>query len=872
MAEGVLRRIVIVPHTHWDREWYLPLSRFRQRLISLLDDVLDRLARDRSLCFHLDGQVILADDYLDVRPERRDRLRRLVASGRLTVGPWYVLADELLAGDEPLVRNLLLGRHRSAALGGWLPVGYSPDAFGHPATLPSILRGFGIATALVWRGHGGGAEPDRDLFRWRAPDGAEVLTHHLPPAGYEYGAELPTAVGAIRGRWRTLAAVLEPRAATSVLLVMNGADHHALQPDLGLAARGLRRVVRDARVEVATLNTYFAAVREALHAGPTRPRVVRGELRAAGGHAWVLQGVAATRTTLKQRIAEGAALLTRWAEPQAALAGDGVDRRPLLEHAWRTHLANLSHDVLAGCVSDGVADAAAARARSAVEAARGLLTDALDARLAQDPTARRRERARRSPSVVLVNPRPRASAGVVEATVTLERQAVVVGRPAPPARSSPLLPFHLEDADGRALPVQVLGVTEAHERLDSPRDYPEGARVWAVRVAIRAASVPAFGLLSLGVRPGAAAAAAAPDGVRAMRNRLLAPWGDVRATGRGFRVRVRQRTLALEPLLTTERDEGDTYTIEPVSGDRSLPVTWGRPSVTWPGPLTAALARPFRLGRRVRGTVFVRVDAGSPLVRVAIEGTNAAGNHRLRLRFPVGAREATADQAYGAVTRPRVAPAVPVFPREHPPTTAPMQRYVSAGGWTVCARGLHEYEVLPDGSLAVTLLRAVGELSRGSLRARPGHAGWPTATPGAQALGPFRAECALVPMGVTEQSGAAEWDAVERLVDAFHAPLAGYMCRAGINVPAVVRGPELAGAGLVFKALKPRDDAPGIVLRCVNPARRPRRGTWTFPQPVTRAFRVRLDETVEQELALSPDRRTVAFRAGVREIVTIVVE
>jgi len=840
--------------------------------VALLDDVLDRLSRDRSLRFHLDGQAILADDYLNVRPDRRARFRQLVASGRLTIGPWYVLADELLAGDEPLVRNLLVGRKHSAALGGWLPVGYSPDAFGHPDALPAILRGFGIGTALVWRGHGGCGGADRDLFRWRAPDGAEVLTHHLPPAGYDYGAELPTERGAIRARWRALAAVLEPRAATPVLLVMNGADHHALQPDLGLAARGLGRVVPEARVEVATLDTFFDAVRAALGAGAARPRVIEGELRASCGHTWVLQGVAATRTALKQHIAEGAALLTRWAEPQAALAPDAVDRRPLLERAWCTHLANLSHDVLAGCVSDDVADDAATRARHVSEEARGLLLDALDARLGQDARVRRRERGRRRPSLVVVNPSPRVRTGVVEATLTVERQPVVVGRSAPVSRPPALGPFHLEDAGGRTVPMQVLSASDAYERLDSPRDYPESAHVWAVRVALRAAAVPAFGLVRLDLRPGAARTAAPPDGVGATPDRLRASWGEVRRSAGGFRVRLPRRALALEPLLTSERDEGDTYTIEPVPDDRPLPARWGRPRVIWNGPLTAAVARPFRLGRRARGTVFVRLDAGSPLVRVTVEGVNEAGNHRVRVRLPLAAPEATADMAYGAVTRPYVSPGEAPFPREHPPTTAPMHRYVSAGGWTVFARGLHEYELLADGSLAVTLLRAVGDLSRGSLRARPGHAGWPTATPGAQGIGPFRAELALAPVSVTGTSGAEEWDAVERLAESFHAPLAGIMCRAGIELPPQVPGPTLEGLGLAFKALKPRDEGMGVVLRCVNLTRRTRHGRWMWPAPVSRAFRARLDETVESELRLSLDRRAVAFTAKPREVVTIVVE
>ena len=101
---------LVVPHTHWDREWYVPFETFRLRLASTLDEVLDVLERDGSFSsFTLDGQAIVLEDYLDLRPENEPRLRALLGSGRIEVGPWYVLADEVLVGGEALVRNLLLG-------------------------------------------------------------------------------------------------------------------------------------------------------------------------------------------------------------------------------------------------------------------------------------------------------------------------------------------------------------------------------------------------------------------------------------------------------------------------------------------------------------------------------------------------------------------------------------------------------------------------------------------------------------------------------------------------------------------------------------------------------------------------------------------
>ena len=124
----------LVFHTHWDREWYLPRAAFTARLVPVVDQLLDALERDDAFrTFLLDGQTVLLDDYLRVRPEQEARVRRLVTAGRLATGPWYVLADELIPSGESLLRNLLIGSATSRRLGRRLEVMYSPDAFGHPA-------------------------------------------------------------------------------------------------------------------------------------------------------------------------------------------------------------------------------------------------------------------------------------------------------------------------------------------------------------------------------------------------------------------------------------------------------------------------------------------------------------------------------------------------------------------------------------------------------------------------------------------------------------------------------------------------------------------------------------------------------------------
>ena len=146
-------QVGIVPHTHWDREWYAPFQTYRVELVHLLDELLDLLERDDTYArFLLDGQTAVLDDYLEVRPAAEARLAALVAEGRVQIGPWMVLMDEYMVSAETMVRDLQLGIARARALGGAMSVGYLPDMFGHVAQMPQILRLAGLEHAVVWRG------------------------------------------------------------------------------------------------------------------------------------------------------------------------------------------------------------------------------------------------------------------------------------------------------------------------------------------------------------------------------------------------------------------------------------------------------------------------------------------------------------------------------------------------------------------------------------------------------------------------------------------------------------------------------------------------------------------------------------------------
>ncbi len=357
----------LVPHTHWDREWYLPFQVFRLKLVHLLDLLADTLEDQPTFnAFTLDGQTIILEDYLSLRPERRAALEEWVRTGRVLIGPWYILPDEFLVSPEALVRNLLIGRADCARFGGRMQVGYLPDPFGHISQMPQILRGFGIEAAAFRRG----LDDEACELWWEGPDGSRVLAAYLRD-GYDNAARLPTTPQAFVDAVAARRDSLGPHCATSHRLLLNGTDHQEPQPEIAhlveTAWTGPDSLI------LSTIPAYLDGVRAELEAGSPIP-TIRGELRSPKRH-HLLPAVLSSRTWIKQRNHECESLLERWVEPFAAwadlLAGSPHDRlvftgrletprlrdvQPLIRSTWRMLLQCQPHDSICGCSIDAVHD------------------------------------------------------------------------------------------------------------------------------------------------------------------------------------------------------------------------------------------------------------------------------------------------------------------------------------------------------------------------------------------------------------------------------------------------------------------------------------------------------------------------------------
>jgi alpha-mannosidase len=815
--------LVVVPHSHWDREWYRTHEQFRVRLVRLVDRVLDLLEADASFrCFTLDGQTIVVDDYLAVRPEARSRLERLVREGRLLVGPWTVLPDEWLVSGEALVRNLRMGLARARELGGAMRVGYVPDQFGHVGQLPQIFAGFGLDAAVLWRGVG--ADVDRTLFDWEAPDGTRLFTVWLARS-YSNGANLPAWPEGTAERLRGEIERLGRRSPIPTLLVMNGNDHALPDPELPRLLEKARPLLGGASLEIGSLPGYVARAR----AEASAPlQLHRGELR-SGLRAPLLVGCASARIPQKQRDFANDRLLVRYLEPLAAWLGL-VGGRPdpgLIELAWRTALENHPHDSICGCSIDAVHEQMEprfARVRELATAELERVFHELAARVAAPPRA---FGGVQGADFVVWNPNA-AGAAPVEALIETDLTGTLCVRDAGGARlaaavervepASTLLAVELpraaihsilrnvgaefigrrvrdlawqQGADGALHATLVLTRVEAREpdlrgRVEEfahalARSSDEAVRFRAVLpplVRVRFVDV----LPGHGVRRYRLAAGRAPRAGELAAERL--PGGGAAIQNERFRVEVgadgrvaiarRPDGLRVEDALrvVSEGDRGDEYNFDPVPGappverpeavrvqlERATPVSAAlRVHARYRVPAGLDASRVARSRRAVALPVELRIAlfAGVDRVDVELRLDNTARDHRVRLhvRAPFAARRFEVESAFEVAGRP-IAPEAEAGerrPAERPIGATPERTFATIDdgrrALTVANRGNPEAEAVPEpdgtSSLAITLLRAVGWLSRGDLALRPGHAGPPLATPGAQVPGAHVAELSI---------------------------------------------------------------------------------------------------------------------------------
>ena len=288
------KTVHIISHSHWDREWYMPLERHKMKLLDLIDANMELFECDPEYkSFHLDGQTIVLDDYLEICPKNRERLDRHIKEGRFKVGPFYILQDEFLTSAEANVRNLQTGMRDAAAYGNLTRVGYFPDAFGNAGQMPQMLAQAGMDAVVFGRGvkpvgfdnevnAGGEYESTYSEMIWEAPDGTSMLGI-LFANWYNNGMEIPVEEDAAKKYWDRCLKNAERFASTGELLVMNGCDHQPVQRDLTQALETARKLYPDVEFKHSSFDEYVQSLQEAAE---VQLSTVKGELTSQETDGW----------------------------------------------------------------------------------------------------------------------------------------------------------------------------------------------------------------------------------------------------------------------------------------------------------------------------------------------------------------------------------------------------------------------------------------------------------------------------------------------------------------------------------------------------------------------------------------------------------
>ncbi|EPB3094383.1 alpha-mannosidase [Enterococcus faecium] len=753
------KKVYIISHSHWDREWYMAYEQHHMRLIELIDDLLELFEVDPSFnSFHLDGQTIILDDYLQVRPEKRQAIQQAINEGKLRIGPFYILQDDFLISSESNVRNMLIGMEESRKWGTPVMLGYFPDTFGNMGQTPQLMKQAGISAAAFGRG----VKPigfDNQVLEaenyssqysemwWKGPDQTAIFGL-LFANWYSNGNEIPVEKEAALAFWKQKLADVEQYASTNHLLMMNGVDHQPVQKDISKAIHLANELFPDYEFIHSNFTDYLEAVQKDV---PEDLGSVEGELTSQETDGWyTLANTASARVYLKQWNTKVQRQLENITEPLATMAYEVSGNYPhdQLDYAWKTLMHNHPHDSICGCSVDSVHREMIPRFEKADEVGKYLAQDSLEQLTAAiDTTGFPKD----SFPFVIVNTAGMDKTGEAEITIELERKRFAEGIPEQLYQELENLPkrkYHVETKSGATIPA-TLSEETVQFGYDLPKDrFRVPYMVKMIKVTLPLENMPAFSWETFALVEGEAKAeeketmihqsgriiengplhlTIEKNGTITMEDRKnkrklnnLHIFEDIGDIGNEY---IFKQPFYDQPILSSNKENSEVKVLVdtpeiakisilqemeiPVSADERLEKE--QQMVVEFRYRKAERSKEKRI-LQIKTIMTIRKDSKKIDFETTLD--NQMKDHRLRVLFPtkLHVEHHEADSIFEVVKRPNHVSKS----WENPTNPQHQQAFVNIHdeeyGVTVGNFGLNEYEVTEDGQIAVTLLRSVGEL------------------------------------------------------------------------------------------------------------------------------------------------------------------
>jgi mannosylglycerate hydrolase len=828
-----MKKVHIVPHMHWDREWYFSTEESRILLVNNMEEIMEMLENNPEYPYYvLDGQTSILEDYFAVKPENKERVKKLVQEGKLIIGPWYTQTDEMVVGGESIVRNLLYGLKDCEEFGSPMMIGYLPDSFGQSSQMPQILNGFDIKYSIFWRGTSERHGTDKTEFYWESTDGSKVLVQLLP-LGYAIGKYLPEDEEKLKERIDKYFTVLDKGATTENLVLPNGHDQMPIQKNIFTIMEKLQHLYPDREFFLSKYENVFAEI-EKNQALPT----IQGEFL-DGKYMRVHRSIYSTRMDIKAANARIENKITNILEPLASIAYSlGFDyHHGLIEHIWKEIMKNHAHDSIGCCCSDKVHREIMNRFFIAEEKTDRLIdfykrkiTDSIETDRTED-------------RLTAFNLLPYERTEVVTTTVITK-----------------LPSFSLEDEAGNMIPFEVLTKEELDPGLIDRQIVHYGNYDPFYKYTIQLKdSIPAMGYKTyfvVGTKKSMTNTLVSKDSVETDYYTVTVnPNGTLNIWDKRL-----EKEFSNVLLLENGGDDGDEYDFSPLPDEKLIysdalnaDVKIAQNQYEAQIDIQLKLDVPGNLENRclhhVDGFVEVHwkvtIPNHQPILKVEAEMNNQAKDHRLRTLIPTGIASSfsVSDNQFGLIKRDVYDSAMDVWEKENwderPDSIYPMLSFVGLSneerGVSVLTNSTREYEIVGDNhdTIALTLFRCVGFLGKEEMLRRPGRpSGIKLPTPDSQMIGKLKLNFA-----VTTHKGSTINANLARTAKEYNTPIQTYnkipfnamkLNPSGIMVPMHYSLLQETSQDTVLSTLKKAEKEDRFVLRFFNPTETERQGSFTL--------------------------------------------
>lgn len=870
-----MKKVHIVPHMHWDREWYFSTEESRILLVNNMKEIMDMLENNPDYpYFVMDGQTAILEDYLAVKSQDKERIKKLVEEGKLIIGPWYTQTDEMVVGGESIVRNLLYGIKDCDEFGDYMKIGYLPDSFGQSAQMPQILNGFDIKHSMFWRGCSERKGTGKTEFNWTSDDGSEVVVQMLP-LGYAIGKYLPTDIDALKKRMEKYFPVLDRGATTEHEILPNGHDQMPVQKNIFNVIEKLKELYPDREFFLSRYENIF----EELDKESNRD-TISGEFL-DGKYMRVHRSIFSTRMDIKAANARIESKITNILEPLASIAYSlGFEyHHGLIELIWKEIMKNHAHDSIGCCCSDKVHKEimnrfllAEEKVDRLIEFYKRKITDAISCEKALD-------------KLTIFNLMPYEREEIIRAQIITKMKS-----------------FEMVNDEDIKLDFQVIHKEEIDAGLIDRQIVHYGNYDPFMIYTIEFKDVvPAMGYKTYLIKESEFMIEKEYEAVNKIDNDFY----EIEVNENGtLKILDKKINKTFDNVLLMENggDEGDEYDFSPlvdeklifnthVKAEYSIKKNKFNNEIKISYRLDVPKNIESRKNNNIDGYVDFNISINVPndkaRIDIVFDIDNQACDHRIRTYIPtnIASKFSVSDNQFGYIKRDVYDEGMDVWEKEgwdeRPDSIYPMLTFVGLSddkhGVAVLTNSTREFEIVGEkfDTIAITLFRSVGFLGKEEMIRRPGRpSGIKLPTPDSQLIGNIIIDFAIA----THEKSTLEAN-VANMAKQYLTPMVTYnkmpynamkLNDSEVSTPYSYSLLKQCDENLVLSVIKKAEKEEGLIIRMYNPNEYEESTNLLFDRSIKEAVKANLNERKIEKINIEDSSIKVKCRKN--QVQTILIK